>query len=118
MTIPELLKAAQALAAEGHVDAKHIAGLAESASKAEVQIAMCEVSIEDYERATAARLAGLDGSGAAYERWSNAQQLLTSTRSEHRLLMEGLFFIREEVERQIALGRHAKAKAAREEARA
>jgi hypothetical protein len=118
MTLSVLLEKALALANAGHLEVSEVEGHKRAAEKGEWLVSSKEVAVTAYAEDAAHFLDNLDGTALALQHWREAQRLLVSTRSEVRLLNEGLFFLREEVERLVATGTHRKAAAQRAEVRA
>jgi hypothetical protein len=118
MELLELMKKTLSLAEEGHLEVHHIEDLCQRVVRAESQVALKEGHLGAYEEEAQRALNALDGTHLMLQQWREAQRLLVATRQEVRLLREAIFFVREEVERQLALGLHNRARARATEARA
>lgn len=118
MTIHELLSSALVLAHAGFLEVSEVEELKGKAESAEKHLALKGGFLEHYEHEARIALQNLDGTELALQFWREAQRLAVMVRRETRLLNEALWFIREEVERQVAHGTHRKAAVARKEVRA
>lgn len=116
MTIHDLLDKALALANEGFLAVSEIETHAKSARNAETQLLLRAEHLGAFEASRDAVV--LDGTHLSYSMWMEQQRELTRARRELRLLHEALAFLQEEVERQVAIGTHRKAAAAKKPAAA
>lgn len=118
MELANLLEKALHLAHEGHLEVPHLEDLKRRSENAEAQVALFGEFLAAYEQEAERAVGALDGTALTLQQWREAQQLLVATRREVRLLQEALSFIREEVERQVALGLHNRARSQKDEVRA
>lgn len=117
-TLPDLLEKARALAAEGHVDRKECDHLAISLSRAQDALRLATHAKAEYAEDHAGATEGIDGRGLSLEHWQAAEALLGEAEETELEAMENLQALTAELRRMVALGLHAKAKAARAEVRA
>lgn len=113
-TLMQLLDEGLALAREGWLGVSRVEGLRRQSEALEKQQVLAESHVEAYEESVAAQQP--DGSQLRLDFWRTEFRLLTEARRSARAAAEALAFLREQVEREVALAHHRRGRGSKPEA--